>query len=241
MVGINILQNYINAINLLHDNDIVIVTDNNNKIYYLSQGFIKSLSLMSYSDLIDKQFCNIDKIRDNEKLLNIFIKLQEFGCADKRNFIISAPDFFNNMNMFNLYQRELVDVTNNNSIVGYASFISNIDIEQRVSFLYNMLGIVKEIKIDVSNAIELTDREREILFFVCLKLSGREISDIMSQKSKMVISPSTVGNIVRDKLFKKFNVYNIEQLITKAVKRGYLNIPENYFQYGVYLNNRKGE
>jgi hypothetical protein len=240
MVKIETLQNYINAINLLHDHDMVIVTNTENKICYLSKEFIKSLHFLSYNDLINKKFCNIDKIKDNNDLFNIFIKLKDFGNAEKREFIVIAPEFFNKIKMFSIYQRELLDFSTNKA-VGYASFISDINIEQRVSFLYDMLGIVKDTKLNTPNNISLTEREKEILFFVCLKLSGREISDIMSQKTKTAISSSTVGNIVRDKLFKKFKVYNIDDLINKAVKLGYLDLPKNYYQYNVYINKTLGE
>lgn len=240
MVKIETLQNYVNAINLLHDHDIVIVTNIENQICYLSKGFIKSLNFLSYNDLINKNFCNIDKIKNNNDLFDVFIKLKNYGNAEKREFIVSAPEFFNNMKMFSIYQRELIDFSTN-KIVGYASFISDINIEQRVGLLYNMLGIVKDTKPDTPSDISLTDREKEILFFVCLKLSGREISDIMTQKTKTTISSSTVGNIVRDKLFKKFKVYNIDDLINKAVKLGYLDLPKNYCQYNVYINKTLGE
>ncbi len=65
-------------------------------------------------------------------------------------------------------------------------------------------------------SINLTTREVEILYFLSIGKSPKEIGLILSKIYKKTISASTIAAFINKQLYPKFDVYNVGQLIEKA-------------------------
>ncbi|MCC2625453.1 MAG: hypothetical protein K0R14_1326 [Burkholderiales bacterium] len=69
---------------------------------------------------------------------------------------------------------------------------------------------------DCDIEIKLTKREREILYFLSLSRSPKDIAIIISTLENKEICDSTINAIINKKLYPKFKVFNVGQLIEKA-------------------------
>ncbi len=226
----NTIDLYINAIELLHPDDLIFVLDTDFKLSYMSKKCMQALKIDNISLLNNLILQNLPRLQDKPETLQILNQLNNFSKECTINeFLISDPDLFIDFKMFNLTIRKLFN-SSQDTLLAYAYFISPIGLEERVKLLYDMLGVTK---VDASlsqklKSIGLTDREGEILFLLCLRFSGREIAEIISNKLSVSVTASTIGNIIRQQLFRKFEVYNIDDLIRKAVALGYWHMPDNY-------------
>lgn len=64
--------------------------------------------------------------------------------------------------------------------------------------------------------INLSAREQEILYYLYLNKSPKEIANILSIISGKEVSASTIHAIINKRLYVKFNVNSVSQLIEKA-------------------------
>jgi DNA-binding CsgD family transcriptional regulator len=64
--------------------------------------------------------------------------------------------------------------------------------------------------------ITLTRREKQILYYLSLNKSVKEIANILSQLENKTVSFLTVHSILNKKLYPKFDVLGVSQLIAKA-------------------------
>lgn len=84
----------------------------------------------------------------------------------------------------------------------------------QIKILHKRLGInPKTLVIKPPN---LTKREREVLFYLSLNKSPKEIANILTVIDKKIVAPSTVQSIIDKRLYSKLDSYNISQLIEKA-------------------------
>jgi len=69
---------------------------------------------------------------------------------------------------------------------------------------------------EVIGDITLSKREREILYYLSLNKSPKDIATILSVLDKKAILPTTVQSVIDKQLYQKLDVFNIGQLIEKA-------------------------
>lgn len=85
----------------------------------------------------------------------------------------------------------------------------------KIANLNDKIG--NQIKItEKDKQIELTQRERQILYYTSLNKSPKDIASILSILEDKQVSSATINSIINKKLYAKFDVYNIGQLIEKA-------------------------
>ncbi len=84
----------------------------------------------------------------------------------------------------------------------------------KIEALNEKLGYTSLIK-PVHN-IELTKRESEILYYLSLNKVPKEISTILSILENKNVSPATIQSTITKRLYYKFEVSSISQLIEKA-------------------------
>src|SRR5579863_3440924 len=84
----------------------------------------------------------------------------------------------------------------------------------KISVLNNKLGIPQS-SIQTED-IDLTGREQEILYYLALNKSPKEIADHLSTLDKKKVSPKTVQSMIDTKLYAKFGTHNISALVAKA-------------------------
>lgn len=94
----------------------------------------------------------------------------------------------------------------------------------KLNILNNLIGVKDQsdkstdnIDIDINN-IALTKREIEILYYLSLNKSPKEISIILGTVYKKNVSSATIQSVINKKLYTKFNVFNVSGLIEKANK-----------------------
>ncbi|HMT03584.1 MAG TPA: hypothetical protein PKD00_09840 [Burkholderiales bacterium] len=225
---------YLDAFKLLHKNDSVLVRDSNFNIAYISELRGKVMGLDNPDEFIGCKVTSLPSISTNKEALDA-LKIIDDIIVKKQyaEFVVSDPNLCSPVKIFDLYYKQLINPTNN-QVVGYSSFMFPLSLDNHMHFVYEMLDIIQEgnLKGQETQAIELTKREREILFLACLRLSSREIAEIITHKANKQISSSTIGNIIRQQLFKKFKVYSLEALISKAIALGYYtSVPNEYCKY----------
>lgn len=77
------------------------------------------------------------------------------------------------------------------------------------------LGIKKQLNEDCKH-IHLSKREQEILYYLSLNQSTKDIATILSILDKTSILPSTIQSTINKRLYTKFDVLSVSQLIEKA-------------------------
>jgi PAS domain S-box-containing protein len=101
-------------------------------------------------------------------------------------------------------------------------FLSFIDKIQRDIQNYKMEALTEQIGIkpNISNSdrqIRLTKRELEVLYYLSLNKSPKDIAQIITIIEDKPISDSTINAIINKRLYPKFDVFNIGQLVEKAI------------------------
>lgn len=86
----------------------------------------------------------------------------------------------------------------------------------RVEELNEKLGVQCNFS-DADKQIKLTKREQQILYFLSLNKSPKNIAQIITVIENKSVSDSTINAVINKKLYPKFEVFNIGQLIEKAV------------------------
>lgn len=88
--------------------------------------------------------------------------------------------------------------------------ISQLINDFKITNLNDKIG--NQVKItDTDKQIKLTLRERQVLYYISLNKSPKEIAIILSILEEKQISPATISSIINKKLYLKFNVFNIGQ------------------------------
>ena len=65
--------------------------------------------------------------------------------------------------------------------------------------------------------IKLTKREQEVLYLLSLGKSPKTIAEIIGRIENKVLEASTIGGLINKKLYKKFNVSSVDELLEKAI------------------------
>ncbi len=119
-------------------------------------------------------------------------------------------------------EKQQVALDANMKLVTCLSEIQHIVQDYKISFLneklseYALNGIAANFKNQLSQKIKLTKREREILYFLSLNKSPKEIATILSGLENKPLSSATILSIIDKQLYIKFEVFNVSQLIEKA-------------------------
>ncbi len=100
-------------------------------------------------------------------------------------------------------------------------FNSFVDEIQRITKAYQLSFLKEKINDNFSKDyssgdVKLTKRETEILYLLSLGKSPKEIASILSKIQNKPVCSATIGALVNKKLYPKFDVYNLNQLIEKA-------------------------
>ncbi|HLX55021.1 MAG TPA: PAS domain-containing protein [Aquella sp.] len=85
----------------------------------------------------------------------------------------------------------------------------------KINILNNRLGVKSEVDNSKQNII-ISKRECEILYYLALNKSPKEIASIFAILDQKSIAAATIQSIIDKQLYVKFNVFNISQLIEKA-------------------------
>ncbi|MCC2624389.1 MAG: hypothetical protein K0R14_262 [Burkholderiales bacterium] len=85
----------------------------------------------------------------------------------------------------------------------------------KINILHNRLG-VKPVEANANHNIIISKRECEILYYLALNKSPKEIASIFAILDQKSVAAATIQSIIDKQLYVKFNVFNISQLIEKA-------------------------
>ncbi|MCC2625245.1 MAG: Sensory box histidine kinase/response regulator [Burkholderiales bacterium] len=86
----------------------------------------------------------------------------------------------------------------------------------RIEELHRATGIKPPIN-DVDRQTKLTKREKQILYLLSMNKSPKNIAQIITIIENSPVSDSTINAIINKKLYPKFEVFNIGQLVEKAI------------------------
>ena len=119
----------------------------------------------------------------------------------------------------------------NGNLVGMTSSLNWARISTPMLNLVNALNkkllIIDNNKADYT--VNLTNQEREIIALLAIGKSYKEVAWILSNIHNQEFNPATIATKVYRKIFPKFEVSNLSELITKALQLGILDsIPESF-------------
>lgn len=87
----------------------------------------------------------------------------------------------------------------------------------QISALNHKLGKSQaEIIAKIAPEIVLTPREKEVLYYLNLNMTPKEIATVLSITSGKEMKPKSVQAVIDKQLYPKFDVYSVSQLIEKA-------------------------
>ncbi|MCC2625248.1 MAG: Sensory box histidine kinase/response regulator [Burkholderiales bacterium] len=86
----------------------------------------------------------------------------------------------------------------------------------RIEELHRTTGIKPPIS-DADRQMKLTKREQQILYFLSMNKSPKDIAQIITIIENNPVSDSTINAIINKRLYPKFEVFNIGQLVEKAI------------------------
>ena len=93
--------------------------------------------------------------------------------------------------------------------------IQNMLQQAKFKLLQIKVGSTAEITTQ-THEIKLTKREKEVLYFLSLGKSPKEIAQTLSTLQNHKVASATIGGLINKQLYPKFNVFNISQLLEKA-------------------------
>ncbi|MCC2625992.1 MAG: hypothetical protein K0R14_1865 [Burkholderiales bacterium] len=106
----------------------------------------------------------------------------------------------------------------------FLSFIDKIHREiqnYKIESLTDKIGVKPQLT-DSDKQIRLTKRELDVLYYLTLNKSPKNIAKIITIIENKPISDSTINAVINKKLYPKFQVFNIGQLVEKAVMLNYI-------------------
>ena len=106
--------------------------------------------------------------------------------------------------------------------------------ESFIKFIDEMLNMIHKFKFNAVNkklglrnktsqmysSVKLTKREEQILYFLAIGKSPKEIATILSKFENKTISDATVGGMINKQLYPKLEVASYGQLIDRATNLG---------------------
>lgn len=85
--------------------------------------------------------------------------------------------------------------------------------------------------------INLTEKEKCVIFFFMLNLESQAIADLMSKLENKQVTKNAIDQILNKRLFLKFNVYNRKSLHEKLSEYGFQRIiPHNILVDGLFFD-----
>lgn len=87
--------------------------------------------------------------------------------------------------------------------------------ETKINAVNNKTGTLIEIS-DYDKKIVITKREREILYFLSMGKTPKEIASVLSILDGKEVSYGTISAFINKQLYPKFEAFNVSQLVEKA-------------------------
>ncbi len=87
--------------------------------------------------------------------------------------------------------------------------------QAKLTLLNSKMG-GSEKSVTETHKIELSKREKEVLYFLSLGKSPKEIAFTLSKLENKTIASATIGGLINKQLYPKLNVFNVSQLLEKA-------------------------
>ncbi|MCC2625742.1 MAG: sensor histidine kinase [Burkholderiales bacterium] len=174
-------------------------------------------------DLLPKEEAiQISKI-DNSVLKNGSYRGEEIftiaGGIQKIYFTVKNRLLDNSGNVIGIVGTSLDITSQKKEQAKFLSFIDKIqhDIQNyKIEALTEKIGVIPKIS-SSDKQIRLTKRELDILYYLSLHKSPKDIAQIITIIENKPISDSTINAIINKKLYTKFGVFNIGQLVEKAI------------------------
>ena len=233
------LAKYIDAITITHNDKAVVVSDMDYKICYAS---ITYLSITAAKDVIGK---NMDENHPGYEYKEEIKKLAKKVEASGKTASFFVIYRFPGSDYKRCYWYQLSPIINPHTqqVVGKIGEIQ--EVNER--YLTRILGLLnnlsnlhpRTIKKDPNyRAPNLNTREEEVLFLLTLKHSHKSIAAILSKLAKRETTVSTINSLIRQQLFKKFDVESTEELINTVIQADFIRrIPPSLLeqQEGIFM------
>ncbi len=114
--------------------------------------------------------------------------------------------------------------------------------EKLIQFVDNISNMIQRFKLDTVNKklgltnnsiaksekVTLTRREEQVLYFIAMGKSPKEIATILGKFENKIISDATIGGMINKQLYPKLGVASYGQLVDKATSLGLIHfIPDS--------------
>ena len=224
------LDKVLDLFQLIHKNELVLLIDLNDIILF-SGNTITDLIHVTLNDIVNKDYKKVtwlpaENIKFITKSINNVIKTKQ-------------SSLFLNINLFHTYEYIVLQGTikplinhDTNNIVAIAVESRKLDFDLNFYKILNIIAKHKALKANTTNTHTetlLSLREHEIVFLLNHCKTVENATELLNKFYTKPISSKTVYNIIRQQIYPKFDVYNLDNLINISQKLGYhKKIPSSF-------------
>lgn len=216
------LDRVIDLYGLIYINDIVLLIDVGNIIVFAGSGVSKLVN-KSTKHIIGKSY--LEALPLPKENINNIVKSMNKTIQSKniQEFLSINLNHSNQYAMLHCLERPIINPTTNNIV---AISVESRQLDLSIDF-YKVLMLIKtKQKIIANTTIKhvdnfLTQREHEIAFLLEYCNTADKIANILSILYDKKIATKTIHNIIRQQLYPKFEVYNMDALQAKIGNLGY--------------------
>lgn len=221
------LQKLIDSFKLINDNKLVYLINREFRVIYMSELMLSILNKRQ-EDVLDKYFLEVAPVPQGnaEALKKSLYQMLEDQQSRKFLSINSLCHDDENQTLICIQTPYI----NNDQVMAIGLQSKHIDISLDIySMLINSQSEHPLAEENLVN-VNLTNREHEIAFLLLHCKNSLEIAQVLTIAEQHPISEKTVRNIISRQLFKKFQVSDQKQLISKLRTLKYhKKIPDNLF------------
>lgn len=128
-----------------------------------------------------------------------------------------------------LFRLDDIPIVHNDELVGIHCSFTKITLNDILLISKLLNKNTKHDNVQISTSDDLSEMEREVLFFAALNKSNKQISNIEELLGIRKVTSNTIKTLMSQRIYKKLNVSTLDDAIVKAIETKQLDkIPESF-------------
>ena len=212
------LKQYIEAVKLIHSDDMVLIKTVSSEIIYISESYAQLLGYPSSQEFL----ANYKNTSPN--LQQIYLEQDSLILESRQaHEFLDIYDNSSNYQLIRIIKKPIVHAVSQKIVGIFVYALPPFNGLDRIEILRNIYPEI--INLDFASGSLtpplLTDREQQILFFLLYGKTAIEIANILTKINKKSISPNTIKNIINQQIKPKFTAHSLPELLVLASRLGF--------------------
>jgi DNA-binding CsgD family transcriptional regulator len=216
MQDVQYLTEYVGFFKKFEDKRILMIENTNLEFLYMTKAYKEYMNIKD-EDIIGRKLK--DSNHPGKELAKDFkpIALKVIETKHSASFFITYKLPHNDEKQCILYTFNPIINPATNNVAGLTGEMQIID-PSIISKMFSFINASPNQVIALPNPVNLSDREKEVLFLLTLGHNYKEAAAILSKATGKQISASTINSIIHRQLFKKFDAINTAELVIKSAQ-----------------------